>query len=49
MLVICLFLKKYFLIIESTKDIDLSNVKKNKFTIIFRNQHIKEKIGHLKI
>ena len=38
------FKKKYFLIIESTKDIDLSNVKKrNKFTIIFRNQHIKEK------
>ena len=38
------FKKSYFLIIESTKDIDLSNVKKrNKFTIIFRNQNIKEK------
>ena len=38
------FKKKYFLIIESTKDIDLSNVKKrNKFTIIYRNQRIKEK------
>ena len=38
------FKKNYYLIIENTKDIDLSNVKKrNKFTIIFRNQQIKEK------
>ena len=38
------FKKNYFLIIENTKDIDLSNVKKrDKFTIIFRKQQIKEK------
>ena len=38
------FKKNYYLIIENTKDIDLSKVKKrNKFTIIFRNQQIKEK------
>ena len=38
------FKKNYFLIIENTKDIDLSNVKKrNKFTIIYRNQRINEK------
>ncbi len=42
------FKKNYFLIIENTKDIDLSNVKKrNKFTIIFRNQQIKEKYNVL--
>ena len=42
------FKKNYFLIIENTKDIDLSNVKKrNKFTIIFRNQQIKEKYNDL--
>ena len=30
--------KKYFLIIESIKDIELSNIKKlNKFVIIYRN------------
>ena len=38
------FKKNYFLIIENTKDIDLSNVKKrNKFKIIYRNQRMKEK------
>ena len=32
------FKKKYFLIIESIKDIDLRNIKKNnKLTIIYRN------------
>ena len=31
--------KKYFLIIESIKDIDLKNIKKrNKFVIIYRNK-----------
>ena len=31
--------KKYFLYIENTKDIDLSNLKlTNKFVIIYRNQ-----------
>ena len=43
------FKKNYFLIIENTKDIDLSNVKKrNKFTIIYRNQRIIEKHTVLK-
>ena len=32
--------KKYFLYIENTKDIDLSNLKlANKFVIIYRNQN----------
>ena len=32
------FKKKYFLIIENIKDIDLKNIKKrNKFIIIYRN------------
>ena len=32
--------KKYFLYIENTKDIDLSNLKlPNKFVIIYRNQN----------
>jgi thiamine-phosphate pyrophosphorylase len=36
---------KYFLIIESTKDIDLSNIKiPNKYNIIFRN---KKKVGNI--
>ena len=36
--------KKYFLIIESIKDINLKNIKKhNKFTIIYRNQNNSEK------
>ena len=31
-------LKKIFLIVESTKDIDLRNIKKrNKFVVIYRN------------
>ena len=36
--------KKYFLIIESTKNINLKNIKKrNKFTIIYRNSNEPEK------
>ena len=36
---------KYFLIIESTKDIDLKNIKKrNKFSIIYRNKNNLENI-----
>ena len=32
--------KKYFLIIENIKDIDLKNIKiRNKFSIIYRNNH----------
>ena len=35
--------KKYYLIIESIKDINLKNIKKrNKFIIIYRNQKKKE-------
>ena len=42
------FKKKYFLIIESIKDINLRNIKKyNKFLIIYRNQGIKENISDL--
>ena len=34
------FKKKYFLIIENIKDIDLSNIKNiNKFIIIYRNKN----------
>ena len=41
--------KKYFLIIESIKDINLRNIKKhNKFIIIYRNHGIKENIYELK-
>ena len=40
--------KKYYLIIENTKDIKLYNIKKkNKFTIIYRNDKTKEKIADL--
>ena len=40
--------KKYYLIIENTKDIKLYNIKKkNKFTIIYRNDKTKEKIDDL--
>ena len=40
--------KKYYLIIENTKDIKLNNIKKkNKFTIIYRNDKTKEKIDDL--
>ena len=43
------FKKKYFLIIESIKDINLRNIKKyNKFIIIYRNQHKHENITDLK-
>ena len=42
------FKKKYFLIIESTKDINLSNIKKyNKFIIIYRNSNKKESLENL--
>ena len=38
MLFICLLLKKYFLIIENTKDINLNKIKTNhKLFIIYRN------------
>ena len=43
------FKKKYFLIIENTKDIDLKKIKKRgKFVIIYRNARITEKINSLK-
>ena len=36
--------KKYYLIIESIKNLNLENIKKrNKFTIIYRNQHNSER------
>ena len=42
------FKKKYFLIIESIKDIDLRNIKKHdKFIIIYRNYKKIEKIAEL--
>ncbi len=41
--------KKYFLFIESIKDINLSNIKKrNKFIIIYRSKKIKDNINELK-
>ncbi len=43
-----IFKKKYLLIIESTKHIDLKNIKiTNKFIIIYRNLGKKEKISNL--
>ena len=40
--------KKYFFIIESIKDIQLSNIKKSdKFNIIYRNKKIEDKISEL--
>ena len=40
--------KKYFLIIESIKDIQLSNIKKpNKINIIYRNKNIIDNISEL--
>ena len=40
--------KKYFLIIESIKDIDLKNIKKRgKFSIIYRNKNNLENIANL--
>tara|TARA_B100001093_G_C26514653_1_gene879023 strand:- start:209 stop:781 length:573 start_codon:yes stop_codon:yes gene_type:complete len=42
------FKKNYFLIIENTKDIDLSNIKKhNKFLVIYRNLGKREEIFKL--
>ena len=42
------FKKKYLLIIETTKDIDLKNIKKtSKFIVIYRNLGKKEKIDNL--
>ena len=42
--------KKYFLIIESIKDLDLKNIKKhNKFNIIYRNKKKNENIADLLI
>ena len=43
------FKKQYFFIIESTKDINLRNIKKyNKFVIIYRNNKSPEQIEVLK-
>ena len=43
------FKKKYFLLIENTKDINLKNIKiYNKFIIIYRNNGIMENISVLK-
>jgi len=43
------FKKKYFLLIENTKDINLKNIKiYNKFIIIYRNNGIMENINVLK-
>ena len=42
------FKKKYFLIIQNIKDINLKNIKKhNKFIIIYRNKEIKDNINDL--
>jgi len=42
------FKKKYYLLIESIKDINIRKIKKyNKFTIIYRNQHIKDNVQDL--
>ena len=41
---------KYFFIIESTKDIDLSNIKiSDKFSIIYRNRNVSENINKILI
>ena len=43
------FKKKYFLIIENIKDIDLCNIKRlNKFTIIYRNKGVIQDFSELK-
>ncbi len=40
--------KKYFLIIENTKDIKLSNIKNSdKINIIYRNKNVKDNISEL--
>ena len=42
------FKKKYFLIIENTRDINIKKIKKkNKFIIIYRNQGIKENMNKM--
>ena len=42
--------KKYFLIVENTKDIDLCNIKiSEKFVIVYRNNHKKHNIPSLLI
>ena len=42
--------KKYFLIIENIKDIDLKNIKiRNKFYIIYRNNRVINKLNDLLI
>ena len=42
------FKKNYFLLIESTKDLDLKKIKKrSKFIIIYRNNNKKEEISKL--
>ena len=39
---------KYFLIIESIRDLNLRNIKKyNKFNIIYRNKNINEKLADI--
>ena len=38
---------KYFLIIERIKDINLSNIKKNKFVIIYRSYKTKDSLKNL--
>ena len=41
--------KKYFLIIENTKDIDLCTIKRiNKFIIIYRNTNINQDFDKIK-
>ena len=43
------FKKKYFLIIESIKDLDLRNIKiHNKFNVIYRNFNKSENIDGIK-
>ena len=39
--------KKYFLYIERIKDINLSNIKKNKFVIIYRSYKTKDNLKNL--
>ena len=39
--------KKYFLLIERIKDINLSNIKKNKFVIIYRTYKTKDSLENL--
>ena len=43
-----IYKKKYYLIIENTKDLDLSNIKlSNKFIIIYRNENKPDNIDQL--